>query len=125
MNKSDVEWCPSINLGHNKINVDALKAASDRAKQTVLQQKRMEEAMASTATAERLTEDYATVEDTNSRYSNQETQTTDHEVSYESKIVQTHYPQFCNISVQTDKSNFLMKETFWLMMLRCIILYWI
>ena len=31
MNKSDVDWCPSINLGHNKINVVALQAASKRA----------------------------------------------------------------------------------------------
>ena len=34
MNKS-VDWCPSINLGHGKINVDALKVASDRAEWTV------------------------------------------------------------------------------------------
>ena len=120
MNKSDIDWCHSINLGHNKINVDALQVASDRAERTVLRQKRMEEAMASTAIAESFTEDSATGEDADSRYSNQETQTT--KVSYESKIVQTHRPQFRNISVQTDKSNFLMKETFWLMMLRCIII---
>ena len=80
----------------------------------------MEEAMASTATAETLTEDYVTGKDTDSRNSNQETQTT--EVSYESKIVHTHCPKFCNICVQTDDVNFLMKETFWLMMLRCIII---
>ena len=47
MNKSDIDWCHSINLGHNKINVDALQVASDRAERTVLRQKRMEEAMAS------------------------------------------------------------------------------
>ena len=39
--------------------------------------KRMEEAMASTAIAESFTEDFATGEDTDSRYSNQETQTTE------------------------------------------------
>ena len=39
MNKSNIDWCPSINLGHNKINVDALQAASDRAERTVLRQK--------------------------------------------------------------------------------------
>ena len=41
--------------------------------------------MVNTATAESLSEDYATGEDTDSRYSNQETQTI--EVSYESKII--------------------------------------
>ena len=104
MNKSDVDWCPSINLGHNKINVDALQAASERAEQTVLRHKRMEETMAS------LTEDCATSEDTDSRYRNQETQTT--EVTYESKVIQTHRPQFCNISVQTDESNFFDERNF-------------
>ena len=77
MNKSDIDWCHSINLGHNKINVDALQVVSDRAERTVLRQKRMEEAMASTAIAESFTEDSATGEDTDSRYSNQETQTTE------------------------------------------------
>ena len=60
--------------------------------------------MASTAIDESFTENSATVEDTGSRYSSQETQTT--EVSYERKIVQTHRPQFHNIGVQTDESNF-------------------
>ena len=31
MNKSDVDWYPSKSLGHSKINMDTLKAASDRA----------------------------------------------------------------------------------------------
>ena len=66
--------------------------------------------MASTAIAESLTEDSATGEDTDSRYSNQETQTT--EVTYESKVIQTHRPQFRNISVQTDESNFLDERNF-------------
>ena len=108
MNKSDVDWCPSINLGHNKINVDALKAASDRAEWTVLRQKRIQEAMASTATVESLTEEIG--KDTDSRYGNQETQKT--EVSYESKTIQTHCPQFRNISVQTDKDNFFDERNF-------------
>ena len=75
-----------------------------------MQQKRMEEAMVSTATAESLSEDYATGEDTDSRCFNQETQTT--EVLYESRIVQIHRAQFRSISVQTNESNFLMKATF-------------
>ena len=60
----------------------------------------MEVAKASTAS---FTENSATVEDTGLRCS-QETQTT--EVSYECKIVHTHRPQFCNIGVLTDESNF-------------------
>ena len=84
MKKTDIDWCPSINLAH-KINVDSLQAANDRAEHMALQQKRMEEAMVSAAIAESFTEDSAIRKDTNSRYSNQETQTT--EMSYVCKIV--------------------------------------
>ena len=113
MKKTGIDWSPSNNLAH-KINVDTLQAASDRAEHMALQQKRMEEAMASTAIAESFTEDSAIREDTNSRYSNQETQTT--EVLYVCKIVQTHRPKFGNISVKTDETifyerNFLVDDT--------------
>ena len=113
MNKSDIDWCPSINLGHNKINVDALQVASDRAERTVLRQKRMEEAMASTAIAESFTEDSATGEDTDSRYSNQETQTT--EVSYKSKLSRPIVLNFVIlvyrlIKVIFDERNFLVDD---------------
>ena len=108
MNKSDIDWCPSINLGHNKINMNALQAASDRAECMALRQKKMEKAIVSSAVAESFTEDTATGEDTNPRYSNQETTV----VSYECKIVQTHRPHFCNISVQTDESDFFDEGNF-------------
>ena len=58
MKKTGIDWSPSINLAH-KINVDTLQAASDKAKHMALQQKRMEEAMVSTAIAESFTEDSA------------------------------------------------------------------
>ena len=70
--------------------------------------KKMEKAIASSAVGESFTEDTATGEDTDSRYSNQETTV----VSYECKIIHTHCPQFCNISVQTDESNFFNEGNF-------------
>ena len=39
MKKTDIDWCPSINLAH-KINVDSLQAANDRAEHIALQQKK-------------------------------------------------------------------------------------
>ena len=118
MNKFDVDWCPSVNLGHDKINVDALQNTSERAERTALRCKRMEETVTGSLTVENSIEDPVTGEDTGSI--NQEIQST--EITYESKIVQTHRLQFCNISVQTDESDFLMRETFWVIMSRCTII---
>jgi len=41
MSKFDVDWAPCINLGHEKINVSTLQAASDRTK---IRRRRVEEA---------------------------------------------------------------------------------
>ena len=89
------------------------QAASDRAERTVLRQKRMEEAMGSTAIAESFTKDFATGEDTDSRYSNQETQTT--EVSYKSKLSRPIVLNFVIlvyrlIKVIFDERNFLVDD---------------
>ena len=81
----------------------ALQAASDRAERTALRQRRIEEAMSITASTESFSQD------ADLRCVDQETQT---EVSYESRMVQTYCPQFCNISVQTDKCNFFDEKNF-------------
>lgn len=47
--------------------------------------------------------------DTGSEFIDNGTQT-DHEVLYESIMVQTWEPETCNIGVQTDSCNFLMKN---------------
>ena len=108
MNKFNADWCPSINLGHDKIDVNALQTASERAERTVLRRRRMDEAVAGSSTTESSIEDSVTVDGTGCV--NQETQTT--EKTYESKIVQTHRPEFRNISVQTDESNFFDERSF-------------
>ena len=44
MNKFDVDWRPTLNLGHNKTNVNALEAAQVRAIRTAARRKKIDEA---------------------------------------------------------------------------------
>ena len=44
MNKFDVDWQPTLNLGHNKTNVNALEAAQERAIRTAARKKKIDEA---------------------------------------------------------------------------------
>lgn len=55
MNKSDIDWFPCLNLGHNKVNITSLKAANERA----TWRKRIEET--STCSASRSVEVEASV----------------------------------------------------------------
>jgi len=43
MKRWDVDWAPSLNLGHDKVNLNALQAASDRATRTEMRRRRVEE----------------------------------------------------------------------------------
>ena len=49
MNKSDIDWFPCLNLGHDKVNITSLQAASERATRTEQRRKRMEETSACSA----------------------------------------------------------------------------
>ena len=43
MNKFDVDWRPTLRLGHEKIDVDALEAAQERATRTAARRKKIDE----------------------------------------------------------------------------------
>ena len=81
MSKFDVDWAPCINLGHEKINVSTLQAASDRAAQTEMRRRRMEEATQSSS----VVTDHVSGEDTGPKFADKGTQTD--EVSYECREV--------------------------------------
>ena len=49
MCKSDIDWCPRLNLGHSKVNITSFEAASERAARTKQRRKRMEESSAGTS----------------------------------------------------------------------------
>ena len=106
MSKFDVDWAPCINLGHEKINVSTLQAASDRAAQTEMRRRRMEEATQSSS----VVTDHVSGEDTGPKFADKGTQTD--EVSYECREVQTCNPQLCDASVQTEPCNFFEEKNF-------------
>ena len=43
MNTFDVDWSPTVNLGHSKINGDKLKDAQDRAQRAISRKRKREE----------------------------------------------------------------------------------
>ena len=47
MNKFDVDWRPTLHLGHNKTDVNALEAAQKRATRTAARRKKIDEAIQS------------------------------------------------------------------------------
>jgi len=49
MSKSDVDWFPCLNLGHDKVSISSLQAANERIMHTELRQRKIEEASASTS----------------------------------------------------------------------------
>ena len=44
MNEFGVDWRPTLNLGHNKTNVNALEAAQERTIRTAARRKKIDEA---------------------------------------------------------------------------------
>ena len=46
MYKLDIDWYPCLNLGHGKVNITSLEAASERVTCTKQRKKRMEESSA-------------------------------------------------------------------------------
>ena len=49
MSKSDVDWFPCLNLGHDKVSITSLQPANERATRTELRRKRIEKASANTS----------------------------------------------------------------------------
>lgn len=47
MNKFDVDWRPTLHLGHDKTDVNALEAAQERAIRTAARRKKIDEAIQS------------------------------------------------------------------------------
>ena len=113
MNKSDIDWFPCLNLGHDKVNITSLQAASERATRTEQRRKRMEET--STCSASRSVEVEASVNEeiTTSldtcNFCSQEVQT-DSEVHH--KTVQTKVVEFCTREVQTECNEFFAESNF-------------
>ena len=86
MKTFDVDWAPCINLGHDKVNVSTLQAASDRAIRTEQRRQRMEEAATSSSVASSSVVAQVSEEDIGCVFVNEGTQT-DQGVLYHSKTV--------------------------------------
>ena len=113
-----MDWAPCLNLGHDKINVSTLQAASDRATRTELRNQRMQEASSSVVDLQ--TGAQASEEDTGHVMLTNVATQTDQEVLYNSKSVQTTPPKTSDVGVQTDDWEFLMRRFFCQMTTRCI-----
>jgi len=127
MCKHDVDWAPCKNLGHKKVDVSTLQAASDRATRTKKRRQRIEEAVATEAVATSSTENESPIEQLSRNSESQMEQdnavfaTTDmetqtcvdcNEVLSRSISVQTCAPQTCDVGVQTDDCHFFHEKNF-------------
>ena len=111
MSKFDVDWAPCLNLGHDKINVSTLQAASDRATRTELRNQRMQEVSSSVVDSQ-TGGAQASEEDTGHVVLTNVATQTDQEVLYNSKSVQTTPPKTSDIGVQTDDWEFFDEKVF-------------
>ena len=119
MYKSDIDWCPCLNLGHGKVNITSLEAASERATRTKQRRKRMEESSAGASGPSEI-DTSGTVTSLNiCNFSSTETQTDS--VLHDDKNVQTNIVELVPGKFKLIAVNFLQKVTFYLMMQRCII----
>ena len=129
MSKHDVDWAPCKNLGHSKVNMSTLQAASDRATRTKQRRQRIEEAVAtpessSTENGETQSEQLSASTSDSESQSEQDnavfatadmgTQTCvdNSEVLSRSKSVQTCPPQTSDVGVQTDDCHFFHEKNF-------------
>ncbi|XP_065905689.1 uncharacterized protein [Dysidea avara] len=112
MKTFDVDWTPCINLGHDKVNVGTLQAASDRAIRTEQRRQRMEEAATSSSVASSSVGAQVSVEDTGCVFVNEGTQT-DQGVLCHSKTVQmTTPPQTVMLGSRQMTGIFSMRRFF-------------
>ena len=128
ISKHDVDWAPCKNLGHNKVNMSTLQAASDRATRTKRRRQRIEEAVAtpesSSENGETQSEQLSASTSDSESQSEQDnavfatadmgTQTCvdNSEVLSRSKSVQTCPPQTSDVGVQTDDCHFFHEKNF-------------
>ena len=123
--KHDVYWAPCKNLGHNKVNMSTLQAASDRATRTKQRRQRMEEAVATSSTENKTQSEQLSASSSDSETQRKQdnavfatadmgTQTCVEysEVLSRSISVQTCPPQTSDVVVQTDDCHFFHEKNF-------------
>ena len=110
MYKSDIDWCPCLNLGHDKVNITSLEAASERATRTKQRRKRMEELSAGASGPSEIDTSETVTSLNICNFSSMETQTDS--VLHDDKNVQTNIVELCTREVQTDCSEFFAESNF-------------